>query len=230
MASYSKAPRGLFVLSRVTCIFTGTSISPSPLSRQCPSRYAFRAGRNLPDKEFRYLRTVIVTAAVYRGFSSNRKSSPFNLPALGRRQPLYIRLRVEQRPVFLINSRLGLVTATPLSFPGVPVHQAGYPFSRSYGVNLPSSLTRVLSIALVSSTHLPVSVCGTGTIASTLRGFSWQLGLNDSSHLTITLVPTLPLGCGGFSTRTRATSGHEPYPLARSHLPSCVPPSLRRWW
>src|SRR4029078_8689510 len=30
--------------------------------------YAFRAGRNLPDKEFRYLRTVIVTAAVYRGF------------------------------------------------------------------------------------------------------------------------------------------------------------------
>ena len=32
--------------------------------------YAFRAGRNLPDKEFRYLRTVIVTAAVYRGFNS----------------------------------------------------------------------------------------------------------------------------------------------------------------
>ena len=30
----------------------------------------FRAGRNLPDKEFRYLRTVIVTAAVYRGFNS----------------------------------------------------------------------------------------------------------------------------------------------------------------
>ncbi len=29
-----------------------------------------RAGRNLPDKEFRYLRTVIVTAAVYRGFGS----------------------------------------------------------------------------------------------------------------------------------------------------------------
>jgi hypothetical protein len=193
MASYSKAPRGLFVLSRVTCIFTGTSISPSPLSRQCPSRYAFRAGRNLPDKEFRYLRTVIVTAAVYRGFSSSRRSSPFNLPALGRRQPLYIRLRVEQRPVFLINSRLGLVTATPLSFPGVPVHQAGYPFSRSYGVNLPSSLTRVLSIALVSSTHLPVSVCGTGTSTSTLRGFSWQFGLKDSSRPKTTLVPPLPL-------------------------------------
>src|SRR4030065_2828405 len=31
---------------------------------------AIRAGRNLPDKEFRYLRTVIVPAAVYRGFNS----------------------------------------------------------------------------------------------------------------------------------------------------------------
>src|SRR5689334_7086802 len=66
----SKAPRGLFVLSWVTRIFTGTSISPSPLSRQCSTRYSFRAGRNLPDKEFRYLRTVIVTAAVHRGFDS----------------------------------------------------------------------------------------------------------------------------------------------------------------
>jgi hypothetical protein len=40
------------------------------LSRQCPSHYAIRAGQNLPDKEFRYLRTVIVTAAVYWGLSS----------------------------------------------------------------------------------------------------------------------------------------------------------------
>ena len=70
ISSYSKAPRGLSVLSRVTCIFTGTMISPSLLLRQRPDRYAFRAGRNLPDKEFRYLRTVIVTAAVYWGFGS----------------------------------------------------------------------------------------------------------------------------------------------------------------
>ena len=34
------------------------------------AHYTIRAGRNLPDKEFRYLRTVIVTAAVYRGFNS----------------------------------------------------------------------------------------------------------------------------------------------------------------
>ena len=71
ISSCSKAPRGLSVLLRVTGIFTGTTISPSVLSRQCPDRYAFRAGQNLPDKEFRYLRTVIVTAAVYWGLSSH---------------------------------------------------------------------------------------------------------------------------------------------------------------
>ena len=70
ISSYSEAPRGLSVLLRVTGIFTGTTISPSLLLRQCPDRYAFRAGQNLPDKEFRYLRTVIVTAAVHWGFGS----------------------------------------------------------------------------------------------------------------------------------------------------------------
>ncbi len=71
MPSCSKAPRGLSVLPRVTCIFTGIAVSPSLWPRQRPTRYAIRAGRNLPDKEFRYLRTVIVTAAVYRGFNSS---------------------------------------------------------------------------------------------------------------------------------------------------------------
>ena len=70
ISSCSKAPRGLSVLLRVTGIFTGTTISPSLLLRQRPDRYAFRAGQNLPDKEFRYLRTVIVTAAVHWGLSS----------------------------------------------------------------------------------------------------------------------------------------------------------------
>ena len=70
ISSYSKALRGLSVQSRVIRIFTYTTISPGPLLRQRPSRYAIRAGRNLPDKEFRYLRTVIVTAAVHWGLSS----------------------------------------------------------------------------------------------------------------------------------------------------------------
>ena len=70
MLSYSKALRGLSVQSRVASIFTRTTTSPDLQLRQCPSHYAIRAGQNLPDKEFRYLRTVIVTAAVYRGFNS----------------------------------------------------------------------------------------------------------------------------------------------------------------
>ena len=72
---YSKGSRGLSVLMRVAGIFTGTTISLSPMLRQLPDRYAIRAGRNLPDKEFRYLRTVIVTAAVYRGFNSKLRRS-----------------------------------------------------------------------------------------------------------------------------------------------------------
>ncbi len=70
ISSYSKALRGLFVLLQVIRIFTYTPISPSPMLRQRPSRYAIHARRNLPDKEFRYLRTVIVTAAVHWGLKS----------------------------------------------------------------------------------------------------------------------------------------------------------------
>ena len=71
MQSYSKGAWGLSVPMRLTGVFTDTTISPSSRLRQCPDRYTIRAGRNLPDKEFRYLRTVIVTAAVYWGFDSN---------------------------------------------------------------------------------------------------------------------------------------------------------------
>ena len=99
ISGYSKAPRGLSVLSRVTGIFTGTMISPSLSLRQCPNRYAIRAGRNLPDKEFRYLRMVIVTTAVYWRLDSQLRkgepplTSPLNVPAPGRRQSVYITLR-----------------------------------------------------------------------------------------------------------------------------------------
>ena len=64
-------------------------------------------------------------------------------------------LSVSQRPVFLLNSRLGLFTAASLQ---------RHPFFRSYGVNMPSSLTTLLPLALGFSPHLPVSVCGTGAV------------------------------------------------------------------
>src|SRR3954453_8606146 len=68
LPGYSKGAWGLSVLLRVCGFFPAPSISPSLRLRQRPSRYAVHARRNLPDKELRYLRTVIVTAAVYRGF------------------------------------------------------------------------------------------------------------------------------------------------------------------
>ena len=108
VSSYSKAPWGLSVLSQVTSIFTSTTISPSTLSRQLPNHYTFRAGQNLPDKEFRYLRTVIVTAAVHWGFNSDLRnirvssflSHPLNLPALGRCQLLYFIFRFSRNLCF----------------------------------------------------------------------------------------------------------------------------------
>jgi hypothetical protein len=75
MSDYSKAPRGLFVLVEIGRVFTAIAISPSEGLRQFLARDAIRAGRNLPDKELRYRRTVIVTAAVYRSFIS--KQSPY---------------------------------------------------------------------------------------------------------------------------------------------------------
>ena len=84
------------------------SNSLSPWLRQCSHRYAIRAGRNLPDKEFRYLRTVIVTAAVYRGFNSELRTEvltrPLNLPAPGRRQPLYVVFDLAETCVFVKQS------------------------------------------------------------------------------------------------------------------------------
>src|SRR4030042_1771679 len=48
ISAYSKGSRGLSVLLRVRGIFTTTTISQGHWLRQCISRYAFHAGRNLP--------------------------------------------------------------------------------------------------------------------------------------------------------------------------------------
>jgi hypothetical protein len=104
ISSYSKALRGLSVLLQVTRIFTGTAISPNLSSRQRSGSYAFHARRNLPDKVFRYLRTVIVTAAVHWGLDSELQdyslTPPRNLPALGKRRLLYIVLRLSRNLCF----------------------------------------------------------------------------------------------------------------------------------
>ena len=185
MSGCSKAPWGLSVQSRVTCIFTGTSISPGPSLRQCPSRYTFRAGRNLPDKEFRYLRTVIVTAAVHWGF--------------GRM------LWLPGHPSLTFQHWAGVSTYTsafalagtcvygkqslgPLLCDHSMLHPHGtsqqwLPLSRSYGYILPSSLTRVLPRTLGFSPRIPVSVYGTGG-SSLTRSFSRQCGISSFARIS----------------------------------------------
>jgi hypothetical protein len=153
----SKAPRGLFVLSWVTRIFTGTSISPSPLSRQRSSRYSLRAGRNLPDKEFRYLRTVIVTAAVHRGFPWRlRTPLRFTFRHWAGVSPYTSAFAFAETCVFGKQS-LEPIACIPLTLTASQLSSLlGPPFFQRYGVSLPSSLTEVGSSTYG---HLPSPTC-----------------------------------------------------------------------
>ena len=83
---------------------------------------------------------------------------PLNLPAPGRCQAIFVILTISHSHMFLVNSRLGHFSA-----PASPRD----PLSRSYGVNLPSSLAVIHSSASGYSPHPPVSVYGTG--GATLR-------------------------------------------------------------
>ena len=158
--SYSKGSWGLSVFPRGDCIITNISTSLSLWRRQCGHHYAIRAGRNLPDKEFRYLRTVIVTAAVYWDF--NQELAPHHLIFQHRAgvtpytstfvfAECCVFIKQLQPPIFCNPFQLGLFNFT----------YRGHTFSRSYGINLPSSFSRVLSSALEYSSRAPVSVCGT---------------------------------------------------------------------
>ena len=121
--------------------------------RQCPDRYTIRAGRNLPDKEFRYLRTVIVTAAVYWGFNSMLAHLLLTFQHRAGVSPYTSSFDLAETCVFAKQSPGPILCGS---------HCCEHPLSRSYGVNLPSSLTTLLPLALESSSYLPVSVCGTG--------------------------------------------------------------------
>ena len=101
--------------------------------------------------------------------------------------------------MFLVNSRNPRFTATFPCFDSQCLHTKRHTFFQSYGVNLPSSLARVLSRALVCSTRLPESVCGTVTKDAPREAFLGSLGLLSfwphlatSSHLGLT-EPRLPL-------------------------------------
>ena len=118
--------------------------------------------------------------------------------------------------MFLLNSRLGLFTATML-----PWHS----LSRSYGVILPSSLTMLLPIVLGFSPRLPVSVCGTGTFKLP-SSFSCQCGFTDfhtcflsPSHLRLFVSRT---------SLTHTLSAWTPSTIKALLLSSCVTASVNR--
>ena len=160
MSSYSKGAQGLSVFLRVHGIFTATSISPSLWPRQCGDRYAIRAGRNLPDKEFRYLRTVIVTAAVYWGFDPMLSHLQLTFQHRAGVTPYTSTFVLAECCVFNKQSQPPILCDPPM-LTELVFHIKGHTFSRSYGINLPSSFSRVLSSALEYSSRPPVSVCGT---------------------------------------------------------------------
>ena len=222
MASYSKAPWGLSVLVWVIRIFTDNPISPGLSSRQRSDRYSIRAGRNLPDKEFRYLRTVIVTAAVHRGFDSVLAHplltfrhwagvSPYTSPYGFAETCVF----VKQSPEPLHCNHFELHTAWVLTL-------MWHLFSRSYEAILPSSLTRVIPRILGFSPCPPVSVYGTVT-QFLARGFSWQRGISKfapvgAPHHTSGLPERICLS--GLPTCL------DQHFRSLARLASCVPPLL----
>ncbi len=109
------------------------------------------------------------------------------------------------------------------------LHKSWHPFSRSYGVILPSSLTRVIPLVLWFSHRLPVSVCGTGTwyyLAAFLAS------VNSWTSLLI-FTPHHHLGCTQTVLHSFDPSWfRRTYPSARIHYP---PVSLHWllivfWW
>ena len=138
--SYSKGSWGLSVFPRGDCIITNISTSLSLWRRQCGHRYAIRAGRNLPDKEFRYLRTVIVTAAVYRGF--DQELAPHHLTFRHRAgvTPYTSTFVLAECCVFVKQSQPPILCGPP-RLPLYRFTYRGHTLSRSYGVNLPSSFS-----------------------------------------------------------------------------------------
>ena len=138
--SYSKGSWGLSVFPRGDCIITNISTSLSLRRRQCGHRYAIRAGRNLPDKEFRYLRTVIVTAAVYWDF--NQELAPHHLIFQHRAgvTPYTSTFVFAECCVFIKQSQPPFY-CNPFVLPLFTVKLQGRTLSRSYGANLPSSFS-----------------------------------------------------------------------------------------
>ena len=99
-------------------IFTAISISSGSSSRQFSTRYTFHAGRNLPGKGLRYLRTLRVRAVVHWSLRHSLdiiSAATINLPVPDRHQLLYFSYWDLQEPMFLLNSRLKNFCCVPVN-------------------------------------------------------------------------------------------------------------------
>ena len=138
-----------------------------------------------------------------------------------------LHLSIWQKPVFLLNSRLGLFSAATSLW---------RPLFRSYGTNLPSSLTTLLPLALESSSYLPVSVCGTGAedihraflaLVHTYFPTKFRSLTPGSTIARVTRFPSVPLlkSFGGYGISTVCASA-TPFGLTLAPgLPGADEPS-----
>ena len=131
-----------------------------------------------------------------------------NSRAVVRPQPLYIGFRLEQGPVFLLNSPQENFRCGP---PKPKRRRRATHLPKLRVAFLPSSFPSFHPLALVFSTCPPVSVCGTVTWRLTLRAFLGRrfienppkMGLRESQlSLPTTLLrhPSEPPGRGGILT------------------------------
>ena len=102
-----------------------------------------------------------------------------------------------------------------------------HPFFRSYGVNLPSSLTLV-SLAHLRLLASPTCVgLGTDTLSLTFRRFSRQCSHSEFSETEVSNTLRLSDYCVTDLPITHPTGFDQHFqPLA--HLTLCVPPSLQQ--
>ena len=114
--------------------------------------------------------------------------------------------------MFLLNSCLSLFSAACIS---------RHPFSRSYGVILPSSLTMLLPPALGFSPHPPVSVYGTGTY-KTIAAF---LGTWLTYFATLISLRITPLAYTAVLPAVHLLRLHRSF-HSRLMLSTCVPTVL----
>jgi len=151
-------------------------------------------------------------------------TSPLNLPAPGRCQTLYFASSAWQSHVFLINSHSSHFSAPQIRFGKYSPNGNGDPFSRSYGVRLPSSLKEVLSSTLGYSPHSPESVYGTVTGRASDEDFLGSL-------LRSLLCPIgTPHRFSGLTTRRICLpdppTSLDPHFQSRMGSHSCVPPKV----